>query len=46
MLQQASDEVQIGDLVPKSRYADINLAEVISRLDLPNDKARQAVENA
>jgi hypothetical protein len=32
--------------VLKSRYADINLVDVISRLDLPNDKARQAVENA
>ena len=32
--------------MPKSRYADINLLDLISRLDLPNDKARQAVENA
>ena len=46
MLPSSIDEVQIEDQHPKSRYADINLAEVISRLDLPNDKARQAVENA
>ena len=32
--------------MPKSRYADINLTEIISRLNLPNDNARQAVENA
>ena len=32
--------------MPKSRYADVNLLDIISRLDLPNDKARQAVENA
>ena len=32
--------------MPKSRYADVNLLDIISRLYLPNDKARQAVENA
>ncbi len=32
--------------MPKSRYADINLPDIISRLDLSNDKARKAVENA
>ena len=32
--------------MPKSRYADVNLLDIISKLDLPNDKARQAVENA
>ncbi len=42
----AVDEVQIGDLHPKSRYMEIDLTEIISRLNLPNDNGRQAVENA
>ena len=46
MLQSSIDEVQIGDQHPKSRYAEIDLTEIISRLILPNDNARQTVENA
>ena len=46
MLQSSIDEVKIGDQHPKSRYAEIDLTEIISRLILPNDNARQTVENA
>ena len=46
MLPSSIDEVQIGDQHPKSRYAEIDLTEIISRLNLPNDNARQTVENA
>ena len=46
MLPSLIDEVQIGDQHPKSRYAEIDLTEIIPRLNLPNDNARQTVENA
>ncbi len=45
MLPQAKVDVQIADLIPKSRYAEINLTEIISRLNLQNDN-KKVVENA
>lgn len=39
-------EIIVGEVKPISRYALIELTAIIARLNLPNDVARQEVEDA